>query len=73
MKLRWHRGFSLRFVLDREKIFLSGAFFISEAGKMTGEVTPYFNREEYCSMVEQSKYSIREGDIFRIVYASEVV
>ena len=28
-------------------------------GKMTGEVTPYFNREEYCSMVEQAKHSIR--------------
>ena len=41
-------------------------------GKMTGEVTPYFNREEYCSMVEQAKHSIREGDIFQIVLSNSL-
>lgn len=41
-------------------------------GKMTGEVTSYFNREEYCSMVEQAKHSIREGDIFQIVLSNSL-
>lgn len=41
-------------------------------GKMTGEVTSYFNREEYCSMVEQAKRSIREGDIFQIVLSNSL-
>ena len=39
---------------------------------MTGEVTPYFNLEEYCSMVEQAKHSIREGDIFQIVLSNSL-
>ena len=34
-------------------------------GKLTGEVTPLFNREEYCAMVEKEKHYIREGDIFQ--------
>lgn len=41
-------------------------------GKMIGEVTPYFNREQYCSMVERAKHSIREGDIFQIVLSNSL-
>ena len=41
-------------------------------GKMTGTVTPYFNREQYCNMVEKAKHYIREGDIFQIVLSNSL-
>ena len=30
-------------------------------GRLTGEVTPLFSREQFCSMVEKAKSHIREG------------
>lgn len=41
-------------------------------GKLTGEVTPLFNREQYCAMVEKAKHYIREGDIFQIVLSNRL-
>ena len=41
-------------------------------GKLTGEVTPYFNKEEYCDMVEKARKYIREGDIFQIVLSNSL-
>lgn len=41
-------------------------------GKLTGEVTPLFNREKYCKMVERAKNNIREGDIFQIVLSNRL-
>lgn len=38
--------------------------------RMTGELTPLFQKEAYCEMVEQAKHYIREGDIFQIVLAN---
>ncbi|MDD6211791.1 MAG: anthranilate synthase component I [Clostridiales bacterium] len=43
-----------------------------EGGKLLGEVTPLFNKEEYCEMVEKAKYHIREGDIFQIVLSNRL-
>lgn len=34
-------------------------------GRLLGKVTPMFNKKEFCSMVEQAKYHIHEGDIFQ--------
>ena len=42
------------------------------AGHLTGEVTPLFNKEQFCSMVEKAKYHIREGDIFQIVLSNRL-
>ena len=42
------------------------------AGHLLGEVTPLFDRERYCSMVEKAKYYIREGDIFQIVLSNRL-
>ena len=39
-------------------------------GKLLGEVTPLFDRETYCGMVERAKEHIREGDIFQIVLSN---
>ncbi len=41
-------------------------------GKLLGEVTPLFNKEQYCSMVEKAKHHIREGDIFQIVLSNRL-
>ena len=42
------------------------------AGRLTGEVTALFSREEYCDMVEKAKNYIREGDIFQIVLSNRL-
>lgn len=39
-------------------------------GALLGPITPLFNREQFCSMVEQAKHFIREGDIFQIVLSN---
>ena len=41
-------------------------------GRLLGEVTPLFNREAYCGMVERAKRYIREGDIFQIVLSNRL-
>jgi len=43
-----------------------------QSGKLLGKVTPYFSKEQYCSMVEQAKKHIREGDIFQIVLSNRL-
>ena len=42
------------------------------AGHLTGEVTPLFDKETYCGMVEKAKHYIREGDIFQIVLSNRL-
>lgn len=44
----------------------------TETGRLTGEVTPLFGKEEFCSMVEKAKSHIREGDIFQIVLSNRL-
>lgn len=41
-------------------------------GRLTGEITPLFRREEFCRMVEKAKRYIREGDIFQIVLSNRL-
>ena len=41
-----------------------------EPGRLLGEVTPLFDRETYCGVVERAKRHIREGDIFQIVLSN---
>ncbi|MCR4759326.1 MAG: chorismate-binding protein [Oscillospiraceae bacterium] len=38
--------------------------------RMTGELTPLFDKETYCGMVERAKHHIFEGDIFQIVLSN---
>ncbi|MBR5419591.1 MAG: anthranilate synthase component I [Lachnospiraceae bacterium] len=42
------------------------------SGRLTGEVTPLFDREAYCDMVEKGKHHIVEGDIFQIVLSNRL-
>ena len=39
---------------------------------LLGEVTPLFDKEKYCAMVEKAKEHIREGDIFQIVLSNRL-
>lgn len=41
-------------------------------GKLKGEVTALFDREQFCSMVEKAKHYIREGDIFQVVLSNRL-
>lgn len=42
------------------------------AGRLLGKVTPLFDREQFCAMVERGKRHIREGDIFQIVLSNRL-
>ena len=42
------------------------------AGRLLGEITPLFSKEEYCAMVEKAKDHIHEGDIFQIVLSNRL-
>ena len=42
------------------------------AGRLLGEVTPLFDRDAYCRMVEKAKQHIYEGDIFQIVLSNRL-
>ncbi len=50
----------------------SGAQKHEPGGRLGGEVTPLFDKDAYCSMVERAKRHIREGDIFQIVLSNRL-
>ena len=54
------------------QLILHGEKNIEPASKLTGEVTPLFDKEKYCTMVERAKNYIREGDIFQIVLSNRL-
>lgn len=41
-------------------------------GRLMGKVTPLFDRDQFCTMVETAKRYIREGDIFQIVLSNRL-
>lgn len=62
-------------VLELENIsnlIKTGEPYKEKAGKLTSEITPLFDKEAYCSMVEKAKYHIHEGDIFQIVLSNRL-
>lgn len=40
--------------------------------RMTGEMTPLFDKDAYCEMVQRAKHYITEGDIFQIVLSNRL-
>ena len=42
------------------------------AGHLTGEITPLFDKDTFCDMVEKAKHHIHEGDIFQIVLSNRL-
>lgn len=55
-----------------EDILYNGEKAVDEPGKLLGEVTSYFTKEEYSEMVEKGKRYIFEGDIFQIVLSNRM-
>lgn len=41
-------------------------------GRLLDSITPLFEKEEFCRMVERAKHYIREGDIFQIVLSNRL-
>ena len=41
-------------------------------GRLLGEITPLFDKEQFCGMVEKAKGYIREGDIFQLVLSNRL-
>ena len=44
----------------------------NRVGNCSGKVTPLFDKEQFCGMVEKAKHYIREGDIFQIVLSNRL-
>lgn len=44
----------------------------ASGGRLQGEVTPLFDKAQFCDMVEKAKHYIREGDIFQIVLSNRL-
>ena len=42
------------------------------SGRLLGEVTPLFDKDAYCEMVEKAKHAIHEGEIFQIVLSNRL-
>ena len=42
------------------------------SGRLLGEVTPLFEKQAFCDMVEKGKHHIKEGDIFQIVLSNRL-
>ena len=59
--------------LQRLKDLLrNGEKYEEKSGKLLGEITPLFDKERYCEMVEKAKRYIYEGDIFQIVLSNRL-
>ena len=43
-----------------------------EGGKLLGEVTPLFSKDEFSDMISKAKHHIKEGDIFQIVLSNRL-
>jgi anthranilate synthase component 1 len=45
---------------------------LEKPGKLTSEISPLFDKEQYCEMVEKAKHHIHEGDVFQIVLSNRL-
>ena len=57
---------------EMKELLLKGEKKEEKGGVLTGEVTPLFDRETFCEMVEKGKKYIAEGDIFQIVLSNRL-
>lgn len=54
------------------ELLLQGAPVQEENGRLLGEMTPLFDKDTYCAMVEKANHHIIEGDIFQIVLSNRL-
>ena len=57
---------------ELRKLITEGEEAEDDPGRLTGEITPLFDRETFCAMVEKAKHYIKEGDIFQIVLSNRL-
>lgn len=41
-------------------------------GRLKSEIRPFFDKDQFCDMVNKAKYHIKEGDIFQIVLSNRL-
>ncbi len=59
--------------LERMKnLILHGEKSVEPPARLSSEITPLFDRETYCAMVERAKRYIREGEIFQVVLSNRL-
>lgn len=54
------------------ELLANGEKKIEISGHLTGEITPLFSKDEFCSIVSKAKHHIKEGDIFQIVLSNRL-
>lgn len=52
------------------ELLANGEKQVEPVSRITGEMTPLFDKAAYCAMVERAKHHIFEGDIFQIVLSN---
>ena len=57
---------------EMRRLLTEGAEAKDVAGRLAGEVTPLFGKQQFCNMVEKARHYIREGDIFQIVLSNRL-
>ena len=57
---------------ELRRLIMEGAEAKEVPGRLTGEITPLFDRDTFCSMVEKARYYIKEGDIFQVVLSNRL-
>ncbi len=57
---------------EMAELLRKGEKYEDSAGRLTGPVTPLFEKERFCEMVENAKHYIKEGDIFQIVLSNRL-
>ena len=57
---------------ELRRLIMEGAETKEVPGRLTGEITPLFDRDTFCSMVEKARHYIKEGDIFQIVLSNRL-
>ena len=55
-----------------KELILHGEKKADDKGRLKGEVSALFSKEEFCYMVEKAKHYIKEGDIFQIVLSNRL-
>ncbi len=59
--------------LDKMRnLIINGKPEADDHGKLKGEISQLFSKEQYCEMVEKAKHHIREGDVFQIVLSNRL-
>jgi len=57
---------------ELKELIRHGEVYEPKRGQLKSEIKPYFNKEQFCDMVNKAKHHIKEGDIFQIVLSNRM-